>query len=77
MLLWWKFFPLFFLSAQLKLEPIGFLPAIGWLLRTAGVRAASVGSGRRCSVSSLVSILVQAQTQPQSLDPGSWFTPRI
>ena len=38
------------------------------------VRAASVGSGSCCYVSSLVHSLVQAQTQQQNLDPGSWFT---
>ncbi|KAI4567950.1 hypothetical protein MJT46_007748 [Ovis ammon polii x Ovis aries] len=38
------------------------------------VRAASVGSGSCCYVSSLIHSLVQAQTQQQNLDPGSWFT---
>ena len=37
------------------------------------VRAASVGSGSCCYVSSLVHSLVQAQTQQQNLDIGSWF----
>lgn len=38
------------------------------------VRAACVGSGICCHVSSLVHSLVQAQTQQQNLDPGCWFT---
>ena len=55
-----------------------FWGAMALLLACSGdsphMRAACVGSGICCHVSSLVHSLVQAQTQQQNLDPGCLFT---